>query len=95
MSSEMLTKIAEYLPIMLFMGLFYVMMIVPQRKKAAQHQNFLNQLKKGDPIITSSGILGTIDRVSDQHVWMHIAPDVQISVEKSHIARMQEKTEVA
>jgi preprotein translocase subunit YajC len=93
MSSEMLTKIAEYLPMVLFMGIFYFMMIVPQRKKATQHHNFLNGLKKGDHIVTSSGIFGTIERISDQQVHLHIAQGVMV-VEKVQIARMQEQSAV-
>ena len=94
MSPETLGKIYEllnnFLPIACVMGIFYVMVVLPQRKKTLLQQNFLGNLKKGDQIITNSGIFGVVEVVADHEVRLNIANGVTISIEKGHIARLQQ-----
>lgn len=94
MNSETLGKIYEllntFLPILCLTGIFYVMVVLPQRKKTLQHQNFLKALKKNDRVVMNSGIFGVIERLQEQEIRLLIAPGVTISVERSQIARLQE-----
>ena len=96
MSPEILGKIYEllnnFLPIACVMGIFYVMVVLPQRKKTVLQQNFLNNLKKGDQIVMNSGIFGVVERIADHEVRLTIANGVTISIEKGHIARLQQGT---
>lgn len=70
-------------------GIFYFLMIRPQQKKAKEHKNFLENLKKGDKIITSGGLYGTITGITDDSVTMEIAEKVRVKVEKSTVAAYQ------
>ncbi len=73
------------LPLILIFVVFYFLLILPQQKRQKQHQRLLNSLKKGDRVITSAGIYGTIANVKDNIVSLVIADGVKIDIEKSHI----------
>lgn len=70
-------------------GIFYFLMIRPQQKRAKEHKNFLESLKKGDKIVTSSGLYGTITGITDDAVTMEIAEKVRIKVDKNTVAAHQ------
>ena len=54
-----------FLPLILIFAVFYFLLIRPQQRKVKQHKEMLSNLKRGDKIITSGGIIGTINKVSD------------------------------
>ncbi len=87
--SKLYASLNSALPMIMMLGAFYFIMILPQRKKAAQQQEFLNGLKKDDRIVTNSGILGVIERIVDKEVRLTIANGVTISIEKGQILRHQ------
>ncbi len=78
--------LVSLLPLILIFAVFYFLLILPQQKKQKQHQQLLNSLKKGDRVITSSGIYGTISNIKDNNVIsLVIADGVKVDIEKSHI----------
>ena len=56
---------AQFIPLILIFVIFYFFLIRPQQKKAKEHKQMTENLKKGDQIVTSGGIIGTVDRVMD------------------------------
>jgi preprotein translocase subunit YajC len=66
--------------------IFYLLLILPQQKKQKQHTNMINSLKKGDQIVTSSGMYGTIADVKEQKIVLKIADEVKIEIVKSAVA---------
>ena len=70
----------------LMVGIFYFLLIRPQQKKAKEHKALLDNLKKGDQIITSGGIIGTIVKIDDQIVNLEIADKVRIEMARPYIA---------
>ncbi len=70
----------------LMVGIFYFLLIRPQQKKAKEHKALLDNLKEGDQIITSGGILGTVVKIDDQIVNLEIADKVRIKVGRPSIA---------
>ncbi len=74
------------LPFIFIFAIFYFLVIRPQVKRQKTHQKFISELKKGDEIITSSGILGTIGGLTDRFVTLEIADGVSIKVLRSQIA---------
>jgi preprotein translocase subunit YajC len=74
------------LPLVLMFVVFYFFLIRPQQKKQKEHQDLLNQLKKGDQVLTSSGILGRITGITDQWVVLELQEKVRIKILRSHIA---------
>lgn len=77
--------IMQAVPFLAMFFIFYFLMIRPQVKKQKTQQEFLGQLKKGDRVLTSSGIFGTIEGLTDKYVTLQIADDVNIRVLKSHV----------
>lgn len=66
----------------------YLLLIRPQRKKQKQHEQLLNELKKGDKVITSSGMLGIIFAIDDEHgrVVLKFGENVKMEFLKTAIA---------
>ena len=82
--------ISKLLPLILIFGIFYFILIRPQQKKVKKHQNMLNNLSKGDQVVTEGGIYGTIAGLKDNIVVLRIArvkdEDVKIEVSRARIA---------
>ncbi|MCL2484937.1 MAG: preprotein translocase subunit YajC [Endomicrobia bacterium] len=83
-----LAGLGGILPFILIFVFFYIFLIMPQRKKAKEHQLKLKSLRENDKVITAGGIYGTISRVSenDRIVGLRVADGVIIKVEKDAIA---------
>ncbi|MBF0338992.1 MAG: preprotein translocase subunit YajC [Nitrospirae bacterium] len=81
------------LPIFIIFIIFYLLLIRPQQKKAKEHSDMLQTIKKGDKVITSSGIYGLVEAVSDRTVTLKIAENVKVKFGKSHIAAIRTTAE--
>lgn len=77
---------APFIPMIIIFVIFYFLLIRPQQKKAKQHQEMLNALKKGDKVLTSGGIYGRIVSIDDTSVKLEIAEKVQIKVSRGNIS---------
>lgn len=77
----------QAMPFLAMFFIFYFLMMRPQIKKQKTHQDFLKTLKKGDRVLTSSGIFGTIEGLTDKYVKLEIADDVSIRVLRSHVSQ--------
>ena len=73
------------LPFVIMLGVMYFLMIRPQQKKMKEHQGMLSALKNGDEVITSSGILGTVQGMSEKVVTLEVSKNVQIKILKSQV----------
>lgn len=74
------------LPFIFVFAIFYFLVIRPQVKRQKAHHKFVSELKKGDEVITSSGILGTIEGITDRFVTLEVAEGVSIKVLRSQVA---------
>ena len=76
-----------FLPLILIFGVFYILLIRPQQKKVKQHREMLNNLRRGDKIITSGGIIGTINKVADnRELQVQVSEDVEIKIAPGMVA---------
>jgi preprotein translocase subunit YajC len=75
----------------ILIAVFYFLIIRPQQKRAKTHKEFVASLKRGDLVITSSGIYGRIVEVEDAAVQVEIAKNTQIKVLKSYVAARQQQ----
>jgi preprotein translocase subunit YajC len=73
----------------LILGIFYFVMVLPMRKRQQKVQAFLAALKVGDRIVTSGGIYGSITKVNDQSVQLQIANNVRVEVSRAAIVGYQ------
>ena len=78
------------LPIILMFVILYFLMIRPQMKKAKEHKTMLEALQKGDEVV-AVGILGRIEKISDNYVSLEIAPNTTIQVQKQAVTTLLPK----
>ncbi len=83
------SAIEMFLPFIFIFAIFYFLIIRPQAKRQKEHQKFLTEIKRGDQVVTSSGILGRIEDISEQFLTVEIANGVKIKILRSHIATTQ------
>jgi len=67
-------------------GIVYFLMLRPQQKKAKETQNMLNNLKKGDKVLTIAGIIGTVGNVKDSTVMVKVADNTVLEFKKAAIS---------
>lgn len=77
--------VMSFLPLILIFGVFYFLLIRPQQKKAKEHQEFLKNIKKGDAVVSSGGLHGTVTGLTDTVVTLEIADNVRVKVSRQHI----------
>jgi preprotein translocase subunit YajC len=66
--------------------IFYFLLIRPQQKKAKEHRQFLENLKRGDRVMTSGGLCGEIITLGDQILTIEIADKVRVDVGRANVA---------
>ena len=76
--------IGQFIPLILIFVIFYFFLIRPQQKKVKEHKLMVENLKRGDKVVTSGGIVGTIERVIDNDkVEVSISENVNVEVIRS------------
>jgi len=73
--------IGQFIPLILIFVIFYFFLIRPQQKKVKEHKKMVESLKRGDKVITTGGIVGSIERIiDDDKVEVSISEDVKVEV---------------
>ena len=76
--------IGQFIPLILIFVIFYFFLIRPQQKKVKEHKLMVENLKRGDKVVTSGGVIGTIERVIDKDkVEVTISDNVNVEVVRS------------
>ena len=73
--------------------IFYFLIIRPQGKKQKKHQDFLVGLKRGDEVLTASGMLGTVEGIPAQFITLEIADGVRIKMLKNQVSGLAKEEE--
>jgi len=81
--------IAQFIPLILIFVIFYFFLIRPQQKKIKDHKLMVSQLKRGDQIVTAGGIIGNIERVSDDDkIELSISENVTVTIIRSTVQNL-------
>ena len=84
--------IAQFIPLILIFVIFYFFLIRPQQKRVKDHKLMCESLKRGDEVITSGGIIGTVDRVmEDDRIEVTLADNVKVQIIKTTITSLLQK----
>jgi preprotein translocase subunit YajC len=78
-----------FLPLIVIMGIFYVLLILPAQRRQKKTQEMINALKNGDKVITNGGILGTIVGLEGDTVQLRIADQVKVKILRSAVTGLQ------
>ncbi len=87
--------VSSLLPFVLIIAVFYFLILRPQQKRQKERQKLLEGVKKGDKIITSSGIHGSVEGVEDDSILVKIADNVKVKMDKSAIGTIVGLTDTA
>ena len=86
--------IGQFIPLILIFVIFYFFLIRPQQKKVKDHKSLVTALIRGDEVITSGGIVATIERVhEDDKIDLSISENVTVKVVKSTIQNLLTKAD--
>ena len=86
----------SFIPIILIFVIMYFLLIRPQQKKIKEHKNMVDNLRRGDQVLTQGGIIGKITRVKEgEEIEVELAKDVKVSIIRSTIVNVLSKTEPA
>ena len=73
--------IGQFIPLILIFVIFYFFLIRPQQKKVKEHKVMVESLKRGDKVITTGGIVGTVERIIDnEKVEVNISENVKVEI---------------
>ena len=87
--------IAQFIPLILIFIIFYFFLIRPQQKRVKDHRIMVVSLKRGDEVITSGGIIGTVERVmEDDRIEVLIGENTKVNIIRSTITSLLKKEEV-
>ncbi|HEV7968207.1 MAG TPA: preprotein translocase subunit YajC [Candidatus Acidoferrales bacterium] len=78
-----------FLPLIIIMGIFYVLLILPAQRRQKKTQEMIQALKNGDKVITSGGLLGTIVGIEGDSIQLRIADQVKVKVLRSAVTGLQ------
>ena len=82
----MSSQFAQFIPLILIFVIFYFFLIRPQQKKVKEHKLMIQNIKRGDEVITSGGIIGTVERVfDDDRIEVNISDGVKVQVIKNTV----------
>ncbi|MCC6143592.1 MAG: preprotein translocase subunit YajC [Candidatus Hydrogenedentes bacterium] len=76
------------LPFVIIFGLMYVLMILPQQRRDKERRKMLDSLAKGDSVVTTGGICGSVVGLSDDHVVLRVDDETTIKFVRSAIAQI-------
>ena len=89
------SMLGMFLPLVLIIVVFYFFMIRPQMKRQKETQKFRDALQRGDKVVTSGGIYGRIDEIKDQIIFLEVAPNIKLKVDKSVVLKDMSEAPVA
>ena len=87
--------ITQFIPLILIFIIFYFFLIRPQQKRVKDHKTMVESLKRGDEVITSGGIIGTVERVmEDDRIEVLISDSTKVQIIRSTITSLLQKEEI-
>jgi|TARA_R110000868_G_scaffold57591_7_gene177871 preprotein translocase subunit YajC len=91
---DMQAILASPIPMLVLMvGVFYFLLIRPQQKRAKEHRDMIEALKRGDVVVTQGGMVGKVTKVEETEAVIELAKGVEVRVIKHTIADVRNRTE--
>ena len=83
--------LVQFVPILLIIGVFYMLLIRPQQQRQRQLQQTISELKAGDRVVTTGGVVGTITSVKDSSFLIRSADKTILEIKRSAVAGIDEE----
>ena len=81
--------IISFLPLILILGIFYLIVFLPARRRQKKLQNMIENLKAGDKVVISGGIYGTIVGFKDDRIQRRVAENVKVELSRNAVTALQ------
>lgn len=93
-SNSLQSGLTSLIPMVLIFAVFYFLLLRPQEKRRKEREKLVSEVKKGEEVLTNSGIYGVVTKVNenDNNIEIEIAKDVRIKALKSAIADITSRT---
>jgi preprotein translocase subunit YajC len=85
------SDLMAFLPMVAIFVVFYFLLIRPQQKRSKEQKEMLSNLQKGDEVVTAGGVVGRISKLTEQYASVEIAPNVEVSIQRTAIAQLLPK----
>ena len=83
--------LTQFLPLVALVVVFYFLILRPQQKRAKEHKVMMGALQRGDEVVTSGGVVGSVVKVYGQYASVELAENVEVIVQKSAILNVLPK----
>ena len=83
--------LTSFIPLIIIFVVFYFLLIRPQTKRAKEHRKMVSELKVGDEVVTSGGVLGKITEAGDQFLEVEITDGVKVKVQRGTVSMVMPK----
>jgi len=87
--------LSALLPFVLIIVIFWFLIIRPQQKRMKEHRELVGNLRRGDVVVTSGGLIGKITKVDESEITVEIAPETRVKIVRSMVTDVRSKTEPA
>ena len=96
-AAEISSSLMSFLPLIIIFIIFYFLIIRPQQKKMKEHKRMINAIKRGDKVVTTGGMIGTVTKVDNNnaHLTIEIAANVEIKVLRSSVSEIMNRSKPA
>jgi preprotein translocase subunit YajC len=95
-SADTSSMLIQFLPFVAIFAIMYFLIIRPQRQRMKQHQNMVANLRRGDTIVTTGGLIGKVAKVvNDGELEVELSEGVKVRVVRSMVQEVRSKTEPA
>jgi preprotein translocase subunit YajC len=84
--------IGSLLPLIVLFAIFYFLIIRPQQQTAKKHKEMIENMKKGDKIVTSGGLIAEVAKVEDEFFRIKLADNTEVKIVKEYVARLVEES---
>jgi preprotein translocase subunit YajC len=95
MSEASTNPLVQFLPILIVFGIFYFLLIAPMRRRQKALAQLVQNLKKGDKVLTTGGLYGEVSALEDKVVHLRVADNVRVRVARSAISGIEGSEEAA
>jgi preprotein translocase subunit YajC len=92
-TSDLNSTLVQFLPIVLIFVIMYFLILRPQQIKQRQHKEMVANLRRGDTVVTSGGLIGKVAKVDDSELQVEIADGVRVKVVRGMVAEVRAKGE--
>lgn len=89
-ANSLVMQLVMFLPLIL---IFYFLLIRPQQQRAKKHTEMVSNIKRGDTVVTSGGLIGKVNKVNETELSVDLAENVRVRVIKSMVIEVRNKAE--